>query len=190
MAIYSVSFRQARERSGVVLYKWSNVFYLDTPSAIAAAAAGVGAWISTLRLAVRQDVFCYEVYATDFVEATQDFATQAVPEGQQRGTLAEVAGEVYWPDIALNVEMLVPGQRPDRKYWRPGLAESDFVNGVYANPSLTGDIEDAFNALISAASSLGDRQGNSFTSASVSRAGVRRLGRLSRFDLPTPPAEG
>lgn len=190
MAIFAVSVRQARERGGVVLYKWSNVFKLDSPSALAAAAAGVGAWVGFLRNAVRQDVFCYEVYATDELPATQSFATQSVPEGQQRGTITEDIGQAYWPDICLNVELLVEAQRPDRKYWRPGLTENDFVDGIYINPTLTAAIEAAFNGMIGAASALGDGQGNEFLSASVSKAGVRRLGRLSRFDLPTPPAEG
>lgn len=190
MPIYIVDFSQARERGGQVLFKWGNTFKINSPSAIAAAAAGVGMWVAYLRGAVRADVFCYEVYASDQIPGTQDFATQVVPEGQQRGTLAESGDEPYWPDVALNVELLVPGQRPDRKYWRPGLTEADFVNGVFTSPTLTAAVEAAFNAAIAAASSLVDGQGNNFTAATATRVGNRRLGKLARFDLPTPPPEG
>lgn len=199
MPLYSVALRMARESGGIGLYKWSNVFHAVAANATGAALAGLIAWTENLIGACRNDVYCYEVYATDVVApnsaptpGTSDFATELVPAGQQRGTIAPPSTEqaLYWPDVCVNVELTVPSSRPDRKYWRPGLREFDFsAQGQLNSPALVTAINAAFTQLVIAETFVsGDAE--SFSGARLTKAGIRRLGRQSRFDVPPPPPVG
>lgn len=198
MPFYAVALRQARESNGVGLYRWSNVFYINAPDAFTAAVQGNNLWVDHLRNAARTDVYCYEVYATDAsvpnsgpTPLTADYATTSIGGGFQRGNLAIGAlGDAYWPDLCINVELQVVSSRPDRKYWRPGLREGDFNGqGQYVNAVLTQAIEEAFTGAV-AATDIRSGDNELFGFASVSKAGVRRLGRTSRMDVPPPPAQG
>lgn len=195
MPLYAAALRQARSLGGAGVYKWSNVIYLFTSSAAAAAAELASGWIDYLRPAFRDDVYCYEVYATDVLPpnagptpGTVDFAVVGVPAGQQRGTIpSNTSGDAYWPDVCLNLEMRVFSSRPDRKYLRPGLRENDFdAQGRFDNAGLAAGLNTAFSSLI-AELSVRSSDNETIQSVAITKAGIRRLGRQSRFDVPPPP---
>lgn len=196
MPLYAVSLRQARDRSGQTLYKWSNRFFTDAPNALNAATRGAIWWESALREASRSDCWCYEVYATDVTPpdaggtpTTADYATIPVPSGVRRGNLTTQSSEphAYWRDMAIIVELRVLGSRPDRKFWRPGFQEADFgFTGAFENTNLAGAVLAAFtDALDLGEWRSGD--GEPVASISVRRVVTRRLGRLAFIDLPPPP---
>ncbi len=198
MPRYRVAFRQAIEFNGAVLRKWSNTINITAATAIAAATQAVNAWKFQLRGAARDYVFCYEVYATDITAggagtpATQDFHTQALDPGDQRGTYAtnRASDQLYWRDTCVVVELPVPGGRPDRKFWRPGLIEADFNSaGVFDNTALVAAIETRWSN-VCANYDVVDGDGSALTTANVKRVTARRMGRTQGFDLPTAPPLG
>lgn len=199
MALYAVSLRQARERGGVPLYKWSNRFYTEADSSFVAASRGVAWWATYLRNAARTDVWCYQVYATDVAPpnaggtpTTSDFTILPVSQGDARGNLSTQSTEpgAYWRDLSLVVELRVPNSRPDRKFWRPGFMESDFnFSGVFENILLLSAVFSSFNNLLQTGE-LRSGDGEFITSVTPRRATTRRLGRLAFYDLPSPPPVG
>lgn len=195
MALFKVAIRQALAPALVTIRKWSNTFQLNASNGTEAAEFGIDLWENYLRNAVRTMVFAYEVYATDVgpdgagTPGTQNFASLPVPQASQRGTIAwnSATESLYWRDVCLQVELMVPNSRPDRKYWRPGLVESDFdQNGTWSSGGLVTAIEDRFNTITTLGLVL-DGDGSTFSGAQVSKVGSRRLGRESGFDLPPAP---
>lgn len=189
MALYSVSLRQSWDPAGITRRKWSNVFFVDAPSSVAAAAAGVGLWTGFLRNASRSVVFCYEVYATSVQTLDDDYTVQTVPEAQQRGALPNGTGEFYAPRNCISVTIRATAGRPSRKFWRPGLFENDVVAGQAVGVQVTQPIEDAFNAALGGGSWL-DPDGQVLLSDVVTRFTSRSFGRESTENLPTPPPQG
>ncbi len=187
MAIYSIALRQSWDISGINRRKWSNVFFADAANPAAAAALGVGLWVNYLRTAVRQAVFCYEVYATSIAVGDELYAVQTVPEASQRGTLTNGSGEPYEPKSCVSVRILASQGRPSRKFWRPGLWEGDVVAGQTVNPTVTSAIESAFNDML-VNELLVDPDGQLLSSGVVTRYTTREFGRESTEGLPTVPA--
>lgn len=191
MPRYQVSFRQAHDNTFPTRRKWSNVLFLDAASSIAAAAAGVGVWLETLRNAQHNTIFCYEVYATDMDPATDDYTVQSVPPGQQRGTLALTGGERYLPKVCMAVTLSVPGSRPSRKFWRVDLYEGDINEGRILNPALVTAATTAFNTLVADDPGFWkDVDGQAITGVRKVTLTTREFGRESTVDVPEPPPVG
>lgn len=192
MPLYVTSLRKSWDIPGITRRKWSNTFYVNAPSAAAAAAALVTAWNTTLRAAATDRVFAYEVYATDLVEGTTDYALQAIAPGSQRGQIPyQTSAEPYDPIVCASVTIPVPGSRPSRKYWRPGLNETDVIGGQALAPALVEAIRTAFNDLIGEFDAIWyDVDGQEWQTPVTVRYTRRRLGRESAENLPSPPPFG
>lgn len=191
MALYKVSWRFAHDATFIVRRKWSNVLYVDSPSSVAAAAAGVVAWEDTLRNGMSTNIFCYEVYATSVASGDDDFTVQAVTPGNQRGNLVSSAGDLYLPKVCLAVTLPVTGSRPSRKFWRIDLRESDIVNGITLNPAVVNAVRLAWDFTISNGAGLWrDVDGQVISGVGRIRLTTREFGRESTVDLPEPPPVG
>lgn len=186
MAIFSVNLRQSWDQNQGVQRKWSNVFFFEAPSSVAAAAAGVGLWTGFLRNAVRTSVFCYEVYATSLLEGDDEYTVQTMTPGLERGTLVVPTGEAYDPTVCIAVTIRASSGRPSRKYWRPGLKESDVVAGSSIVPALVAQVEAAFNAALDA-TPLVDPDGQALSSPVLARYSRRKFGRESVEGVPAVP---
>lgn len=187
MPLYRVSWRQAHDNTFINRRKWSNVLYLFAATSVEAAAAGVVGW-NILRAGQTNNVFCYEVNATDLTAGTDDFTTQAVPAANQRGSAPPNSGERYLPKVCMAVTLLVPGSRPSRKFWRVDLHETDISEGVTLNPALVTTVTNAWNNFIS----IGDGQwvdpdGQELAGVGTVRLTTRQFGRESAVDVPAPP---
>lgn len=191
MALYKVSWRKSWDTANIARRKWSTTIYIEAASSVAAAAAGVGMWVSFLRQACRNTVFCYEVYATDLVPGTSDYTVQGVPAGSQRGTLALTGlGEPYLPKACISVTIPVTGSRPSRKFWRPGLFEADVVNGEGLLTTIGDVVKAQWDAALAAASSLRDPDNELLTANVTVRLTTREFGRESTNLPPEPPPVG
>lgn len=192
MPLYRTSLRLAWDVVGVPQRRWSNTFFLNQSSSLAAASQMVALWDQVLRGAARQRVYAYEAYAVDTNEATDDYAVLPVPVGVQRGTLAGDAGnEAYLPKACMAVTLTVLGSRPSRKFWRPALYEPDVLGGVTLSPTLITAVRTAFEDLIEAAGgSLVDPDGQSIAAVTKLTLTTREFGRESTADVPVPPALG
>jgi hypothetical protein len=168
--------------------KWRTTFYLDTGTAEAAANQLIDDWTNTLRNHVRESVYAYQVYATDLLPVTADYAIIPIDEGFQRGNVP-TPSELYGIEYCLAVNLTVPASRPSRKFWRAGYCESDYSDGVFNNATLASDIADDFNTIISSGL-YRDVDGESWTSVLVVKPSIRRLGRTAAFDVPVPPPVG
>lgn len=189
MAIYIVSLQQSHDMPAQTRRKWSNVFHVDAPNAAAAAAWGVGLWTGYLRDAVRERVWCYEVYATSQVSGDDDYIVQGVQEAQQRGTLPAGSGEPYGREYCIAVTIPAAQGRPSRKFWRPGLTEGDITNGETISLSLVNTIEYVFNGALENVDAV-DPDGQALVGPVRARLSLRRLGRESAENLPAPPPLG
>lgn len=190
MALHKVSLRFANDSSWARRGKWSNTFYLDTPNAGAAAAAVAAGYIAHLRGAVRQSIFAYEVYATSAVAGDSLFTTLPIPAGQQRGNLSLVdLGEQYVFSTCVGVELNVDNSRPSRKFWRPGIYETDVFQGVELNAALVNVIKNSFIAFVGALALL-DPDAQPIATVGKVRLTSRKLGRQAGNDLPVPPPFG
>lgn len=186
MPLYSVSFRLSWDIPGTNRRKWSNVFFKDAPTAVAAAAWGVGSWVQDLRNAARDRVFCYEVYATSVAPGDDDYTVQAVPVDSQRGTLPAPETDPYWPQTCLSVTMQAEAGRPSRKFWRVGLFEGDVTGGQTVTPGLVAAVTDVFNLFLE--NSLPqDPDGQALQVGAQVRLTSRQFGRESGENLPSPP---
>ena len=189
MALYHVSLRQSHDLANTTRRKWSNSFFVEAPSAAAAAAWGVGLWEGYLRQAVRERVWCYEVYATSVIEGDDDYIVQGVPPGSQRGQLPAGSGEPYGKEYCVSVTIPAVAGRPSRKFWRPGLTEGDITNGENLSLGLVNTIESVFNSALGAVAML-DPDGQTLVGPVRARLSIRRLGRESGENLPAPPPLG
>lgn len=189
MALFSIAIKQSWDTAGITRRKWSNVFFADAPNADAAAALGVNLWTTYLRGAARTTVFAYEVYATSLLQGDDVYKIQSVPAAQSRGTLAIPSGEAYAPKNCLSITIPASQGRPSRKYWRPGLWESDVVAGQAVNSTLVQAVESAFNSML-VTELLVDPDGQPLTGQVVARFTSRAFGRESAENVPLPPPQG
>lgn len=188
MGLFVVSLRQAMERGSTPYRKWSNTFFVETETAEAAASLVNDGWVNILRNHVREHVYAYQVYATDMLVATSEYIVEAIDPAFQRGVVSR-PDEIYTPENCVAVSITVPASRPSRKFWRPGLTEADFGNGVFDNTTLLGQIISDFNDLI-ASGPFRDVDGQNWISVLGVKQSIRRLGRTAPFDVPAGPALG
>lgn len=192
MARYATYLRMASDIVGQPARKWSNVFFMEAVSPLAAAFFTASAWAENLRTCCRERVYAYEVYATDLTPGTDAFSVVGISPGEQRGLLTTPIGEEpYMPKTCLAVTLGVSGGRPSRKFWRPGIYEGDIVNGVGVNPALVTLINTAFTNMIDSLGSVFvDPDGQNVFSVSRIRLTTREFGRESQTDVPLPPPLG
>ena len=191
MPLYQVSWRQAHDVTFPTRRKWSNVLYLDAPTALSAAAAGVVGWEAFLRNAQTTTVFCYEVYARDLNPLTDDYAVQPVPAGFQRGTLPPNSGERYLPKVCLALTLQATAGRPSRKFWRVDIRESDVVEGQSFNPTFLTSIVEAWNDFLDTETAgWKDPDNQPLLSVARTRLTTREFGRESTVDVPLAPPVG
>lgn len=193
MALFRVLTRMAAGGGTMPdAYKWSYIWYVEAADPAAAAAVGVDLWNESLAGCHNEYAYCYEIYASDLIESTSLYTVEAIPSGDQRGTLnTGGAGDFYNPNVVARVELNVAGGRPSRKYVRIPLIESWVANGG-RNIGLTSvqtALETAFASAI-ATPGLRDESGNSFSGITYKGLTIRRLGKNARNDLPTPPSFG
>lgn len=173
-------------------YKWSNKWFIEADTVSDAADAGMALWVDNVRDAHNEACYCYEIYATDADPESSLYEVRAVEAGNQRGTLFGTTGtEYYNPAICVRMNLNVAGSRPSRKFLRIGLQEAWMGDGGRAI-SASG-VTSALNTLaglLASFTSLRDESGNVFSSVAYDGVTVRKLGKLARFELPTPPAFG
>jgi len=190
MALYKIALRFSNDNASARRVKWSNVFYRNVDTAVLAANSGITAWTNHLNQAARRSVFCYEVYASSVTEGDSDYVVLAVPPGDQRALgPVPVGAQQYQLNSCLAVNLPVSGSRPSRKFWRPGLFESDVENGTEVITSLVSAIQSSFNSMLAGSAWL-DPDGQAVLPAVTVKFTQRKLGRLAGFNLPTVPAQG
>jgi hypothetical protein len=191
MPLYKTALRMAHDASWPQRRKWSTTFFVNTSAATVAAASMVGAWIAYLHLAARDNIFAYEVYATDLNPATEDFAVQPIPSSDQRGSIGGGTSQPYLAKACVNQRLNVLSSRPSFKFWRPGLLEEDVLNGVDVGPAMLTAISTAFSAMIEDfEGSLVDPDGQVLSSPGKQTLTTREFGRYAGNDLPLPPPVG
>lgn len=187
MALYRVAWRLAHDVTWPARRKWTTTAFVDAASAIMAGAAAAAAWTAYLRAATFDTVFCYEVYASDMVPGTDNYYTQSITPGSQRGTIASSGmGEPYLLKACVTTSLNVTGSRPSRKFWRPGLYELAVVNGVGITTALDTAIRNAWAGLCSDETFV-DPDGQLYNSVGTLRLGTREFGRYAGNDVPSPP---
>lgn len=188
--MFKISLRMACDVGFARPKKWSTTLYGDRVDANSAAQFGRDCWISYLRAAARENVFCYEVYASSLTSIDDTFATVPVPEASQRGSVVPPAGEPMPIEHCLAVPLLVANSRPDRKFWRVPLFQSEVVDGEFTGATIADIVQGRFNAMIAAATDLKSQDGEPLSSAGEPRASYRRLGRQAGFNVPLGPPGG
>lgn len=194
MTLYRATLRQACGGGTVPdAYKWSNIFYINTSSAIFAAEIMSDFWTDTMRPAFSVVNYAYEVYVSDLAPETTNFTTLAIDPGNQRGTYtpAESSNNLYTSAVAYRVDINVPGGYASRKWFRWGLCESVVAPGGH-------DLNDAswmvainvMVASLAASTTIRDESGNAFSGYTLRGIHGKRLGKNARNNLPTPPAFG
>lgn len=193
MAVFAVQLRQAQGGGAYPnSFKYSNVFYVNEPTAADAAADGLIIW-GAMRAAIFESAYCYSIYATDLVPGTANYYQMAVPAGSQRGLLVPIAGaQTYNPIVCGRVDLLVPNSRPSRKFVRGGYATDVMANGGRA---FVGTyqllLQEAFDQiLIDTGGQLCDVDGQPVSGTQTLGVTTRELGREAFSDVPTPPAFG
>lgn len=188
MARFKVSLRLAWDIALIPARKWSNTFYLEAANPSAAAAGVVTGWTTYLRNAARTTVYAYEVYASDIVPLTDNYVVQTIPTAQARGSLAvPAADQPYLPKVCIAVPLQVPGSRPSRKFWRPGLYETDITNGVSVGSGMVNAINTSFSQFIgNLGAALVDVDGQPITTVGPLRLTTREFGRESTNLVPAP----
>lgn len=189
MALYKLAWRFAHDVTWPNRRKWSTTAYVDAPSAVAAAAAGVVGWTQLLRGGVNNTIFCYQVYATDLSPDTDNYVVQEIPDGSRRGTRNPADGEKYLTKAVATVEVLVAGSRPSRKFWRVGLTEGEVTNGTTLSPAVVSAVTAAFQNLVGE-ETFCDPDGQLYTGVGRITLGTREFGRTAGADVPEPPAVG
>ena len=192
MPLYKLALRFAHDVTWGERRRWSTTFFVEASNPTAAASFGTGLWISALRPATADHVFCYEAYATDLDPSTEAYDVVAVPSGQQRGTNTTLfTAEKYLLKACLAVEMKVTASRPSRKFWRPGLTEGTIVGGTAVSEDVLTATRAAWENLLTAGGTfLRDPDGQSFSSIGTIKLTTREFGREAGSNLPTPPAVG
>lgn len=185
MPLFRAELRLAAERQGTPWRKWRNTFYIVEADAAGAADQCRNAWEVVLRNHCRAFVYAYEVYATDLVPNTSNYVLMPVDTEFQRGNL-DAGSDFYALEHCLAISIAVPNSRPSRKFWRPGLLESDFVDGVFQNTTLRDQIIEDWNTMIGNNANY-DVDGEPWTSVLSVKQSIRRLGRTAPFSVPAGP---
>ena len=194
MALYRATLRQAIG-GGLApdAYKWSNVFYLEASSLLFASEILTDIWADDMRPAFNGFVYAYEAYVSDLVPETVNFTTVPIDQALQRGTfgLSEEAVNFYTSAVAYRVDFPVAGGLPSRKWFRPGLVEGSVAPGgkALSNSTWQSALNAMFAALV-ANSAIKDESGSPWTGYVDRGILGKRLGKLARNALPTPPAFG
>ena len=188
MTLFRTELRFATDPAGTPYRKWRTTFYIDTSSTEAAASALGDSWINTLRSCVRDRVYAYQVYATDLDPESAIYSLIPIDPAFQRGDLSTTT-DMYNFDICLAVAISVPASRPSRKFWRPGLMESDMTNGIFTNTALADLTTDAFNTIIEEGI-YRDIDGDFWQAVLTIKQSNREMGRLAAFDVPAGPPLG
>lgn len=193
MAVFAVQLRQAQGGGSYPnAFKYSNVFYVNEPTAADAAADGLIIW-NAMKAAIFESAYCYSIYATDLLPNTPNYYQLPVPSGDQRGDLAPVGGaQTYHPIVCARVDLLVPNSRPSRKFVRGGYATDVMANGGRAFVGTYQTLlQDAFNQiLIDTGGQLCDIDGQAVAGMQVIGVTTRELGAEAFSDVPTPPSFG
>lgn len=192
MPRYRTALRMAHDLTFPQRRKWSTTFFIEAASALEAADLVRAAWVAQLRPGAATSVFAYEVYATDLLPATSDYAVVPVAPGSQRGTFNQLGGvQKYLLKACIAVTLPVTGSRPSRKFWRFGLNEDDVVDGVSLGSVVTTNVANAWTAFVGAlGAALVDPQGQAITGVSRLRLTTREFGRTAGADVPEPPPVG
>jgi len=173
-------------------FKWSNLWYINASNVMGAAALGADLWVSVLQAAHSEYAYCYEVYASDLLEETVSFTTEAIAPGDQRGNVSGgTTVNLYNPNIVNRWDLLVAGGFPSRKFMRWGLDEEHVEPGgrsVTASAWATA-IQTAMSDAI-AFEGIVDESGNGFSGVTDHGLVTRRLAKLARAGLPSPPSLG
>lgn len=188
MTLFRTELRFACDPGNIPYRKWRTTFYVDTSSTEAAASALVDSWINTLRNNVRDRVYAYQAYATDLDPESAIYSLVPIDPAFQRGALSTSA-DLYNFDICLAVSIAVPASRPSRKFWRPGLMESDISNGVFNNSAYADAITTDFNTIIGEGI-YRDIDGDFWQAVLGIKQSNRKMGRTAAFDVPTGPPLG
>lgn len=193
MAVFAVQLRQAQGGGGYPnSFKYSNVFYVNEPTAADAAADGQIIWMA-MREAMFESAYCASVYATDLVPGTANYYHLPIPVGDQRGVLAPVGGSLtVHPIVCGRVDLIVPSSRPSRKFVRGGYATDVFANGMraFVGTYLLA-LQDAFEAIITnTGGQLCDVDGQPVVAAIAMGVTTHELGAEAFNDVPTPPSFG
>lgn len=193
MTLYRGTMRLAIDRNGAPLYKWSNVWYVESPNPGVAAEQLAAFWLDVAP-AYRPNVFCYEIYVTDRNATTDHYTILPIPLGQQRGTYGSaITGDIlYNPNVCAALTINVIGSRPSRKFIRAGFSEGDIAdNGRRLDPEFADRIRTFYNtAIANRNGSLGDPDGQQLLPFTSLKLTTRRLGKQAFIDLPAGPAMG
>ena len=185
MSLFRVVTRLA-VRTDADAYKWSYVWYVDAASVGDAADYGAEEIWPALAQAHLSVAFCYEVYASDLVPETTNYTVVSPIIANQPGEIT-ASSQLYNPSIVVRVELNVAGSRPSRKYHRMPLQESDVTNGIILESGATTAVSNAYSDVLGL-TSLRDESGNLFSGYTVRGITTRRLGKLSRNDVPPTPS--
>lgn len=192
MALWTVQTRKAINTNGIVA-KWSNRYITEDAGPAEALQRALNYWVNAERLFHGALVFCYEVYVNRIGDApfTPGFSA-AVPVGVQRGARAQTAASTVtllplWNVI--RVDFPVNNSRPNRKFYRTALLESDVTSA-----QLDADVGTGMQAgldILATSTGHRDTQGNTLLGSYIIRGLTsKRLGRESAVSVPPGPAFG
>lgn len=183
MPLHRVTIRKAISGSSGLNFKWSNVYYVEATGPTNAVGIGSGIWTRE-RNFHHTDTFCYQIYASDLVPNTINFAYGAPTAALQFGTYAG-AGEWYTDFTCVRVDLFVPNSRSSRKFYRPPFREGDIANGLTLAPAFLAALTTGMDQ-IRALPELRDESGNPITGWANMGITSKRLGRDARHDIPSP----
>lgn len=183
MPIYRAQMKIAvNESSGA--FKWSNVFFVDAASATAACDYAITLWDSHWRKAHTTTAFMYEVYASDLLPTTVDYAIKShLLTSSIFGAIAP-SGDLMPVFVVARVDLNVPNSRPSRKYVRAPYYEGAVATDNLVGTALAG-LQDAANGVVG--SGIRDESGAVITSATLKGITSRRLGKFAFVGVPGKP---
>lgn len=192
MPLYKTALRMASDVTWPSRRKWSTTFWINAANAAAAAAAVAASYITTLRAALDETIFAYEVYATSAVAGDEDYTVVSIAPGDQRGLVAASGrGELYLAKAVIAVEMRAAAGRPSRKFWRFGLREGDVTNGAEASGPVYTLVGTAFASFITeVGAALVDPDNTPIVDVGKLRLTTREFGRTAGADVPAAPPVG
>lgn len=183
MPIYRAQMKIAVNES-FGAFKWSNVFFVDAASATAACDYAITLWDSHWRQAHSATAFMYEVYASDLLSTTVDYAIK--PHALTPSIFGAVAasGDLMPLFVVARVDLNVTNSRPSRKYVRGPYYEGGVNTDNLTGTSLTG-LQTAANGVVG--SGIRDESGAVITSATLKGITSRRLGKFAYVGVPGKP---
>ena len=184
MALYRVVLRLAfNEALGA--FKWSNVFYTDQATPLAAAAWGIDLWDDAWRLAHSNLTFCYEVYASDLVLDTDNYITLSHGLNPNIFGAKSPSGELMPSWNVARMDLSTPAGRPSRKFIRSPWGEGDIVFDSFGTAAQTA-LQNAGTALFTLGGAF-DEDGQPFTGFTLRGVSNKRLGKLASLGVPSKP---